>query len=261
MSIYPQLPTGSVCQFPFGKTLQYRTIVNLAEDGSRTVLQDPNAAAVQWQLNYAGLTDTELATLQGFLESMSGRLQTFTFLDPSGNLLVWSEDFSQPAWQRNTLLQIAPGVSDPLGTQRATTVTNTGSGSLSLVQTVQVPGSYLCCFSFFARSAAAVNLSLTRGAVSQSFSPSNSWRQFSLAITTSDGNPTSNFGVMLPAGAQIDLFGLQVEAQPAPSLYVQTLDQGGVYPATRFQSDSIPFTADAPNSNSCKLSLYSRITL
>jgi hypothetical protein len=261
MSIYPQLSNGAACQFPFEKTLLYRTIVNLVEDGSRIVLEDPNAVAVRWKLSYSGLTDTELTALQSFFESAAGRLQTFTFLDPSGNLLTWSEDFSQTAWQKSTFLQCQTGVGDPLGTQRATTVPNNGSAALALVQSISVPSSAFCCFSFFVRSNSAAVVTLSRGDASETVSVSNSWQRVFLATAASDGSATSSFSIVIPAGVAVDLFGMQVEAQTSPSTYVQTLDQSGVYPATRFDSDLFAFTADAPNSNRCQVSLYSRITL
>jgi hypothetical protein len=261
VQIYPQTPNGSVCQFPFTKTLQYRTIVNTAEDGSRVVLDDPNAAAVRWTLNYSGLTDTDVATYQSFFSSMAGRLQSFTFLDPAGNLLTWSEDFSQTAWQMSTFLQCQSGFTDPTGTQRATTVTNRGSGDLALAQSVSVPGSYLCCFSCFVSSAVQTSIALTRGSISESLSVSPVWRRVFLSTTTSDGADTSVFGISIPAGAQINVFGMQVEPQAQPSTYVPTLDRSGVYPATRFDSDTLSFKSEAPNNNSCEIKLYSRLAL
>jgi hypothetical protein len=261
MGVYPQFSNGAVCQFPFQKILSYRTIVNSMEDGSRVVLDDPNAIAVRWKLAYAGLTDTEVAALESFFIGAEGRLQNFTFLDPSGNLLTWSEDFSQNAWQKSTFLECQAEVADPLGTQRATTLTNGGSADLALVQSIAVPGSSLCCFSFFARSNGAVTITLSRDTATEAAVVSNSWQRLFFATTTSDSDATSNFGVSVPPGGAVDLFGLQVEAQATPSTYVQTLDQSGVYPATRFDSDSLTFVADAPNSNSCQVSLYSRFTI
>jgi hypothetical protein len=82
-----------------------------------------------------------------------------------------------------------------------------------------------------------------------------------LSAATSDGADTSTFGVTIPAGAQVDLFGMQVAPQTGPSTYVQTLDRSGVYPATRFDSDSLSFTSSAPNSNACEIKLYSRLAL
>jgi len=261
MTIFPQLPNGTLCQFPLERTLRYRTIANLAEDGSRFVLQDPNASAIQWKLSYTGLTDGELDIIRSFFESCSGRLRSFTFVDPSANLLTWSEDFSQTAWQTNTFLQLQAGVLDPLGTRRATTVTNAGATDVALVQTIAVPDVYLCSFSLFARSDHANSIILCRGTGSKPVSISHSWRQVFLSTSLPDGGTSSSFGVTIPAGGSVDIFGLQVEAQLAPSTYVQSLDQSGVYPLTRFDSDSLSISASAPNSNSCQISLYSRLTL
>jgi hypothetical protein len=97
--------------------------------------------------------------------------------------------------------------------------------------------------------------------VSKTVAVSNIWQQVYLAAQGSGGNTTSDFGVTIAAGGQIDLFGVQVNAQPKPATYVQTLDRSGVYLATRFDSDSLAFTTDAPDSNSCRVSLYSRVSL
>ena len=260
MHIYPQAANGSVCQFPFTKSLHYRTITNLAEDGSRVVLQDPNASAMTWSLRYSGLTDSELNSLQTFFELMGGRLRYFTFLDPSGNLLTWSEDFTQQSWEKSTFLQIQPGVLDPTGTTRATTINNIGLSDLSITQSIAIPGSCFCNLSMFVRSQSAVNVSLNRGPLTINFTASASWQRISFSGMTDEAD-SSTFGLLIPAGAQVDIFGAQVQPQPKPSNYIQTFDQAGVYPSTRFDSDSFTFGSEAPNSNSCQVTLYSRLAL
>jgi len=67
------------------------------------------------------------------------------------------------------------------------------------------------------------------------------------------------FGVQLAEGASIQAFGPQVEAQTAASQYKKTIDLGGVYSNTRFDSDSLTLTTDAPNQNSGTVSLYSSL--
>jgi hypothetical protein len=261
MQIYPQTSSGSVCQFPFTKILQYRTIVNTAEDGSRVVLDDPNAASIRWTLNYAGLTDSDFAIYQNFFAAMSGRLQNFTFLDPAGNLFTWSEDLTQTAWQKSTFLQLQPGANDSLGSQRGTTITNQGLGDLALTQSVSIPSSYLCCFSLFLSSSVQTNITLTRGSVSESFSTSPVWRRVYISATTADGSDTSVFGITIPAGGQVTVFGALLESQARPSTYVPSLDRSGIYSSTRFDSDTLSFRSEAPNSNSCEVKLYSRLAL
>ncbi len=51
------------------------------------------------------------------------------------------------------------------------------------------------------------------------------------------------FGAQLGAGASVDLFGMQVEAQLAASDYKMTGAAGGVYSKARFASDQITVTA------------------
>src|ERR1035437_9312192 len=98
MLLYPQLSTGALSQFPVRKHRRLRTVVNTMADGSTIKLADPGATATEWQLNYSGLTDGELAVLQQFFRDAEGRLQGFTFLDPTANLLAWSDHLENVAW-------------------------------------------------------------------------------------------------------------------------------------------------------------------
>ena len=67
-------------------------------------MADPAGATVEWQLQYANLSDTELAALQQFFTAMEGSLNSFTFLDPAANLLAWSEDLTNAVWRRRRFL-------------------------------------------------------------------------------------------------------------------------------------------------------------
>jgi hypothetical protein len=49
--------------------------------------------------------------------------------------------------------------------------------------------------------------------------------------------------LQIAAGASIDVFGLQVEAQLAPSNYKMTGASGDVYSQARFASDQVTVTA------------------
>ena len=258
MTIYPLLSTGATCQYPISKTLTYRTIQNTLEDGSRITLADPFVTSIKWKLTYAGITDSELGELQAFFESVEGRLNEFTFLDPTANLLVWSESLSNAAWQSSTLLSFSPGIADPIGTQRATGVSNSAPGDISILQTAAIPSNLVCCFSVYARCSAGGLLRLNRDTKFSAFPLTSLWTRLTLTGAGSGTGNTSNFGVTVPAGLEVDLFGFQVDAQPAPSTYTPTQNLSGVYPETRFDSDLLGSTADAPNSNSCQITLFSR---
>ncbi len=258
MTLYPQLSTGTTCQYPIVKTLAYRTIVNSLEDGSRITLPDPNATSVRWNLTYTGITDVELGELRSFFELMEGRLNLFAFLDPTANLLVWSEILTNAAWQTSTLLSLEANFGDPVGTERATRVTNSTQGSLSLLQTVSLPSSLICCLSVYVRSDSGATITLSHDGTTVQHQVTGSWNRIALTSAGSGSEDSSNFSITVPTGSAVDLFGLQVVAQTTPSTYTLTLNVSGVYPETRFDSDALMSTADALNSNTCQISLYSR---
>jgi hypothetical protein len=71
-----------------------------------------------------------------------------------------------------------------------------------------------------------------------------------------DANATSvAFGIELPAGAQIDVFGPQAEAQLAPSLY-RASTTGGVYENARFRDDAFGFTTQGVNRHSTTVNIF-----
>ncbi len=93
--VYPQLETGALSQFPVRKTRRTRTVTNRAADGSTIKLSDPAGVTTEWTLTYSDLSDQEAASLRAFFEAAEGSLNGFTFLDPSGNLLAWSDQLDQ----------------------------------------------------------------------------------------------------------------------------------------------------------------------
>ena len=72
--------------------------------------------------------------LESLFEQTAGRRGSFTLLDPVGNLLLQSEAFTTGAWTAGALVQLTPGVADPLGTTRATGLVNTGQAAAGLAQ-------------------------------------------------------------------------------------------------------------------------------
>ena len=124
MLYFPQLPSGATSHYPIQKRRTQRTIVNDCLDGREIRLADPGAATVEWNLGYEALADTELAALEQFFQSVEGSLNSFTFLDPTANLLLWSESFGNAAWVTSPSLQLTPNIADALGGTNATRVTN-----------------------------------------------------------------------------------------------------------------------------------------
>ncbi len=262
MLYYPQLPTGTVAQYPLRKTLLKRTIVNDCLDSRTVKLADVSAAAVEWQLNYAGLTEAEWNALKSLFLAAEGRLQTFVFLDPSDNLFRFSETLSSTVWQQDGLLALSTGVTDPLGTARATSLANSAAVSQNLSQTVEAAGWFGYSFSVYVRSSTTTAVILTRrtadGSDSRTENSGPAWRRLQSFGYVDGTAETIEFALTIPAGATVEVFGFQAEAQPQPSAYKKTGSQGGVYRTTRFSEDFVTPVVVGPNDYSVQIQLVSK---
>ena len=259
MLYFPQLASGAVGQYPVSKDLTQRTITNALPDGSVVKYADPGAPFTQWNLQFQGLADSEATILQDFFATCEGQLNAFTFTDPLGNLLLWSEDLTQPAWQASTLLQLTPGAADPNGGTSATGITNPTGADLTVQQTISAPGWYAYTFSVYLQSAMGVTLPLLMqtGGVSNT-SPCTggaAWQRFSLIGQTNTTAETVTVGLTIPAGQSVTVFGFQLEPQPAISPYKPSYETSGVYTNAHFSGDTFAVTTTAPNRNQCTLTI------
>jgi hypothetical protein len=258
MSSFPQIGLGAVAQFPLTRSRKWRTITNSLEDSEQIILPDTTAGQVEWKLSYQDLTGTEAGTLSSLFTASQGSFEAFTFIDPLANLLAWSEDLSQAGWQFG-LLQNASGIGDPLGTQRAWSVYNPAAASQSLQQTLGMPGGYVACFSVYLRSGAAGTVGLVRDGTQVNVAVGPAWQRFFVNSAGVAGAIESSFSIAVAAGQTIDVWGLQVEAQPYPSVYRQTSVAEGIYAETYFENDELKITSTSPGLSSCQISLMSRV--
>jgi hypothetical protein len=263
MLYYPQLTTGSVAQFPVTRIVNMRTVANQLPSGFTIRMADAGAQKVQWRLVYSDLTDGERSALESLFEASEGQLNTFTFLDPTENLLMWSEDWTQTAWTPDPLLQVTGGMADPLGGSAAMQLTNTAQTTQQIIQNTSGPSSFVYCYSVYVRSNVPATIQLVVAATGQTtltaVTTGASWTRVTTSGRLSVQQNGIGFGVQLPAGVQVDAFGAQVEAQPGAGLYKRTINLGGVYASTRFSSDLLSVTATAPNQHSCQIGLISSL--
>ena len=255
MLYFPQLSTGATGQYPIQRQRVARTVINQSADNYRFKLADAGATLTSWHISFAELTDQELAALEVLFQASEGRLSSFTFLDPTDNLLAWSEGQDQPSWQADPLLTVAGNVADPFGGTAAFRLLNTGAANQMIQQTINAPSSLEYCFSVYARSDQSTSVGLVVGSHSRAMSIGPQWMRISYAGQTPGGGTTSNFGVMLTPSSTVDVFGMQAEAQGAASLYKKTAEDGGVYPHARFRTDSLTITTVGPNRHSCELDI------
>lgn len=249
MLVFPQFVTGASALYPVKRQTVLRTVLNTLGDGSTVVYNDPDAASVLWELRAKGLTKAEWNLLEAFFKSVSGPWQTFTFLDPASNLLANSEQLSAAAWTNDALIQLTTLVGDPLGTSRATRAINAGQASQEVAQILAVPGDFEYCLSTWARTDGGSSVTLTASTAGASaatdFPLTAQWQRISIRANLAQSTTSVTFGAQLTPGASVDLFGMQVEAQPGPSDYKMTSAGGGVYSKARFASDGLTVRAQS----------------
>jgi len=75
-----------------------------------------------------------------------------------------------------------------------------------------------------------------------------------MAATGDADTASMRFGIEVAAGATVNVYGLQVEAQGAASAY-RASTRGGVYPDAHFSADELTVTCTGLNRNSCNVSI------
>lgn len=264
MLFFPQLATGALAQYPLFKQRIERTVQNIAEDGSVISLYDIYAPQVRWTLDYEYITDVEADTITSFFASCEGSLQPFLFVDPTANLLLFNEDLTQSCWVFNRLLQLSAGIADPMGGAAAIQVVNSSETSLPVTQSVSIPGQYTCAFSAYLRSSSVsctVTLSRSDGnnTASQSASPSSVWTRFYLSSTFASSESTlCEFSLGVSGESTVDVFGLQVDAQPQPGTYLPTTSTNATYPSARFDMNQVRVVSTGASQNNLRVIILSR---
>jgi hypothetical protein len=255
MIYFPQLSSGATGQFPIRRQRVARTVVNQSCQNYEVKLADPGAAMTAWHLSFEEMSDQELAALEALFQATEGSLTPFTFLDPADNLLAWSQQQNQAVWQADPLLALTSALADPLGGTGAYQVTNPTAATLMLQQSINAPASLEYCLSLFVCSNQCTQVWLVRGSENDARAIGPEWtRQISSGQLQSTADSIS-FGIALDPGSTVDIFGLQVEAQTAASLYKETAETGGVYPNARFRDDALTITTVGPSRHSCELDI------
>jgi hypothetical protein len=252
-----------VSQYPVVRRDVTRTISNVLEDGGSIRMPDSGTKLISWQLEYSELSTDEWNAIDQLFAATQGSLGIFTFLDPTGNLLSWSEDYSKAVWNAGPLLQFGSGIEDPLGGNSALRLTNTAQASQRLLQTISGPAWFQYCFSIYLRTATPQTVVLLQsaagGQASRACATGSKWSRFVLSGSLGTTEESISFGIELPAGAQVDIYGMQVEAQPGAGKYKRTLDISGVHANCRFDVDSLTVSTEGPGRHSIIVRLVSNL--
>lgn len=246
---FPELTIGSLAQYPVTRHWSKVVTTNILPDGSIVVRTGTAPARVSWELRYTGLSSVEWNALEALFSASQGRFGAFTFLDPTDNLLAWTEDFTATVWATDPLLQVSEGAPDPFGGAAAATLSNTGQGPQRLMQSLSGPSWFQYCFSVYVRAVATPSaISLVRSSASgeakQSISAAATWTRVAASGVEANRDDGIRFGLELPAGSSVIVFGPQVEAQPCAGMYKSKSDRSGVYTSSRFDQDELVQTTD-----------------
>jgi hypothetical protein len=257
MTWFPQSANGCLVQLPLKRRFVWRAITNQLENGERISFPDPGAGRVEWKLGYQELSRDEATTLSNFFRSARGAFGTFSFVDPTANLLGWSEDLSRPDWTRG-LLTTSAGHPGPYAGLEAIRILNPAPASQQLTQTVALPGAYTACFSLWLRADIASAVTLSRGSATQRVIAGPVWKRHYIAGSL-PGEDNAAFALNLQAGQAVDVWGLQAEAGPWPSQYRPTTSPDGIYERTSFAADELAVTATGVDLFATEFTLISRL--
>jgi hypothetical protein len=261
MRIYPQLTTGAIAQFPVTRTDSRRLVQREGMDGvPGPKFRDSLARSVQWHLRYSALCEQECLALKDFYLESEGALKTFTFLDPVCNLLKWSGELERSNWSAGAGLLVEDGREGLNPRMPASRLINNTAASRRIEQSIGAPASFQYCFSLYARSAGGVVIALEAVGgterATEHLSVTSTWKRVFLSCRLNSDQPIA-FGLELPSGGEVEVCGVQVQAQHAPSSYKSTRSQGGVYPRTRFLDDQLVLQAEGLNQYSATVRLIS----
>ncbi len=247
MLVFPQLTTGAAAVYPVTRTRSARTVVNGLADGRRVVYADPDWSEWAWEVQSNGLTEDEWTAVATLFAAVSGRLGEFTFLEPAGNLAARSEEFDAPEWNNDPLINLTSAIDDPFGGTGATRAGNAGQAAEAVAQALAVPGDFVYALSVWGRtvagSVATLFASTAGGSVETTFGLGAQWKRISIPVALGQATESVTFGVRIDPGQQVDLFGMQVDAQPAVGGYQKTTAGGGVHAHARFADDSLAVRA------------------
>ncbi|MGB9604886.1 MAG: phage head spike fiber domain-containing protein [Bryobacteraceae bacterium] len=210
-------------------------------------------------LSFRGLKREEWVQLESFFCEVEGRRGNFVFLDPTDNLVAWSEDLTQDAWTRDPFLEVTMGVRDARGGTSAARLRNSGPVVQKIEQALAVPGWYQYCLSGWLRSEQGAGVTLfgrtgTAGEA-RSFQVSDAWRRFVLPVKLNCLEELVRFGLEVEPGQVVEVFGIQVEAQAAPSHYKATQSRCGIHASARLGSDVLEVVAEGADAFACSVTV------
>jgi hypothetical protein len=251
---------------PYKTSDNYRTSKSKAHSGQEHTYAWRPLPYKKFEVNHPSMIDSDLTILEDFFDDMDGGLQEFRFLDPDGNLVQFSDAFSDATWTRANLT-VGSTVTDPFGGTLARSIASTGSEG-SMFASVLAAGGYTgfyVCASIWARATSAnqqFRIRIQNGGPTTTYAtqivtlPQNTWRRvFVSAILDDDDIYVVYDGNGTWTGTTIQLFSAQVVPTPGPGPRVLTPGNYGFHQYCHFESDSIVKRHLGPNQTSVSVTI------
>ena len=276
-NLFPQVNANAITtQLPYVNGIAFQTIVQDVEVGIRFsyplrgvgLTGFPTGPLGKFGVNYSQITDAEVASLLSFFESMKGRKTAFRFLDPGGNLITFSEDFSQSDWDKsNGPVTITGPTIDPFGGNRATALVGGGSNAYIKIPVGPTDGGMsgvVVCGSVWVKTP-DIGARLQIGFLNSTFSiydntdfplPQNSWVRIFHTFKITDNNEwflAIGGNAEWAGGRTMNMFGAMVAPTKGEGAYVKTPGNYGYHQYCRFDTDVFQRQVLGPNQNSLVL--------
>lgn len=154
---FPQINSyGMMTERPYSSGFSFNTVVQKLDNARPYTFAKRGGGLNNFPLgplgkfvaNFPSVSTAELATLSAFFDTCLGRFNSFIFLDPGGNLINNSENFSASSWSGASVG--ATGVTDPFGGTRASTVS--GSIDTIVIPLGNLPANFILCVSIWCRA-------------------------------------------------------------------------------------------------------------
>ena len=179
------------------------------------LLPDRSARRVEWELTYNNISAQDVDALQSHFRICSGPFRSFVFLDPTENLLPFSNSLSAPVWLQSNQIQIEDGIADPLGGEQGFRLTNNGQAAADLYQALDIPTYFAYSLSVYVRSSETSQIGLffrsENDSRIQEYTCSSSWARLSAQAKLSQQSHELSTGFTLAPGQQMEIFGPQLE--------------------------------------------------
>lgn len=243
MRHFPQLESGCAGQYPVEKRMAPRVAWSETPSGLRRRAFDVAGSRVAWRMELHGLSMSEAMAIESLFEECEGRRRSFTFVDPMANLLAASDDGTSTYWEKSPGAVVTGGVAGVGGASGGFRITNLGAGWSGAWQAAAIPESMTYCVSAWLRSAGGGRARLRVGQTERVVDVGSDWRQEWVSGTSGETGAVE-FAIEAEAGAAVEVWGPQAEAQAAPSEYKRNRGRGGWYSRARFSGDELSLTAE-----------------